>query len=300
MVGGEPVEQLALHLRAGQAGGFLLELALEQTLELVEALEPERLGEVLVDLGLAGNLEFLDGDVEFGLLPGEMLGRIVLGEGHGDGLLIARFHAGQLLFEAGDELARAEHQRGAFGLTAFELGAVDAADKVDDQLVAVGGLLRLGRVLVALLVLGQLGERLVDFGIGHRHDQLLELEVVNGRHLDLGQHFELDGQLGVLALLVTVAQIDLGLQRRAQLVRAHQLVDRFAHRGVEGVGMERLSVHLSDEVGGHLAGPETGHAHLRGNFLHLGIDPRLDILGGNGHAVSALEAFVGGLDDLHS
>ena len=38
MAGGELVEQLALHLGAGEPGGLLLELALQQLLELVEAL----------------------------------------------------------------------------------------------------------------------------------------------------------------------------------------------------------------------------------------------------------------------
>ena len=53
---GELVEQLALHVRAGEAVELLLELAADQALELLEVVEAERLGELLVDLGLAGGL----------------------------------------------------------------------------------------------------------------------------------------------------------------------------------------------------------------------------------------------------
>ena len=49
---GQLVEQLALHLGARQAGGFLLELAAQKFLQLVEALEAEVLGELVVDLRL--------------------------------------------------------------------------------------------------------------------------------------------------------------------------------------------------------------------------------------------------------
>ncbi len=42
---GELVEQLALHVRAGEAVELLLDLALEQLLELIEVLEAERRGQ---------------------------------------------------------------------------------------------------------------------------------------------------------------------------------------------------------------------------------------------------------------
>jgi hypothetical protein len=65
-----------------------------------------------------------------------------------------------LLFEARDELARTEDQLGVFGLAAGELDAVDAADEVDQQLVAVLGLQALARArLVGAGLLGQLVQR---------------------------------------------------------------------------------------------------------------------------------------------
>ena len=60
MPGGQHVEQLALHLGAGQPGGFLFQLAAQQALELVEAFQTEALGEIIVDLGFAGHLDRLD------------------------------------------------------------------------------------------------------------------------------------------------------------------------------------------------------------------------------------------------
>ncbi len=63
--------------------------------------------------------------------------------------------------------------------------------------------------------------------------------------------------------------------------------------------MQRLAVHLADEIGGDLAGAEAGHAYLRRDLLHLGGDPVIDVLGGNGQGIGALEAFIDGFDDLH-
>ena len=56
MVGGQLVEQPALHVRAGQAVQFLLLLVAQQALQLLEVVEPELLGELIVDLGFAGGL----------------------------------------------------------------------------------------------------------------------------------------------------------------------------------------------------------------------------------------------------
>jgi hypothetical protein len=96
-----------------------------------------------------------------------------------------------------------------------------------------------------------------------------------------------------------IGHLDARLQRRAQLAVLDQALDRFAHGGVEHVGVQRLAVHLAHEVRGHLARAEAGHAHLRGDLLDLGVDLRVEILGRDGQRVAALEAFVGGFDDLH-
>src|SRR5205823_1470005 len=58
-------------------------------------------------------------------------------------------------------------------------------------------------------------------------------------------------------------------------------------------------VHLAHQVGGDLAGPEAGHADLRGDALQLAIDSGVDVLPGNRDPVGALEALVQRLDSLH-
>ena len=55
-------------MRAGEPGGLLLELTAQQTLELIETLETEALGEIVVDLGLAFDLHLLDDDRELRVL----------------------------------------------------------------------------------------------------------------------------------------------------------------------------------------------------------------------------------------
>ena len=296
---GKLVEQLALHLGARQAVGFLLDLGAQQFLQLVQPVEAEILREIVVDLGVGFDLHLLDRDVEFGILAGEMRGLVIFGEGDGDGLLIARLHARQLLFEAGDELARTEHQRGVLGGAAFEFFAIHAADEIDDQLVAIGGLLALRRVLVALIVAGELLQHLVDLLVSHRHRQAFQLQAIDIGRVDLGQHFEFDRQLGILALIVAFVELDLGLHRRAQFLFAHQLVDRFADHVVDGLRVHLLAVHLAHQIRRDLAGAEAGHADLRGDLLDLAPDTRIDVLGGDRQRVGALEAFIGRLGNLH-
>ena len=296
---GELVEQLALHLRAGQTGGLLLELAAQQALELLEAFEAQVLGEIVVDLGFARHLHRVDGDVEGGVLALEVLGRIVGREGDLDLALLAGLHADELVLEAGDQAAGAKLDRLALGGAAVEGDAIDLADEIDQHLIALGGFLAGLGVGEGLGARGDPLHRLFDLRVGDGDDQLLELQPVDRQRLDLRQHFERDGQLRILALFIALAQRDVGLHRGAQLVVGDQLVHRFTDGGVQRVLVERRAVHLLDEVGGHLAGAEAGHAHLRRHPLDLVLDARGDVLRGDRDRVAALQTLVGGLDNLH-
>ena len=64
MRSGQLVEQLALHIGTGQDVMFLLDLALQQLLELVQTFQSQRLGEIIVQLGFVSVQDRLDGDVE--------------------------------------------------------------------------------------------------------------------------------------------------------------------------------------------------------------------------------------------
>jgi hypothetical protein len=116
---------------------------------------------------------------------------------------------------------------------------------------------------------------------------------------DLGQHFEADGQLGVLAFFIAFAERHGRLHRGTQLVVGHELVHRFANGRLQRFLVQGRAVHLLDQVGGHLAGTEAGHAHLRGDLLDFTFHARGDVRCRDGHGVGALQALVAGFDDLH-
>ena len=299
MRGGELVEQCALHLGAGEPGGFLLKLAAQQALELFVAFQPERLGELVVEPGLALDLHVLDGDVEGDRLALEVLGRVIGGEGDVDRAVFTGLHPDELFLETGDEAARAQFQRGVFARAALERHAVELAEEVDHDLVASRGFLALLGGNEAFLARCDLGYRFIDFAVAHRHGQLFQLEPGDVGRGDIGQHFERDRDLRVLALGIAFAQRNFGLHRGAQLVVTDQLVHRLADRGIERIVVKRRAVHLAHEVGGHLAGPEAGHFDLRRDLFDLALDPGGNIPGGNGHREGALEAIAGGFGNLH-
>ena len=98
--------------------------------------------------------------------------------------------------------------------------------------------------------------------------------------------------LGVLAGLILRIELDLRLDRRADVLLDQQLLDAVADRAVERVAANGVAVHLANKVRRNLAWAEAGHAHLRRDPLHFLFDPRLDILGGNGQHEGALEALI--------
>ena len=77
-----------------------------------------------------------------------------------------------------------------------------------------------------------------------------------------------------------------------------ELLHAVLHRALKRLAAQRIAVHLADQVGRHLAGPEAGHADLRRKALHFLLDARLDVLGGDGQHEGALEALVFSLDSL--
>ena len=78
--GGELVEQLALHMGAGEAVQLLLDLTLEQAAQLLDALETHRFGEFVVGLDVARQLDLVDEDVEGRGAALEIVDRIILRE----------------------------------------------------------------------------------------------------------------------------------------------------------------------------------------------------------------------------
>ena len=146
----ERVHQPPLQDRPARLRVLVAEPLADLLLERVEALGPEALGELVVDLGRLRRLHRLHRHREARLLAGEVLGAVALREGHLHLELVAGLRADELVLEARDEALRAEHQREVLGRAALELDAVDRALEVDDHLVAVLGLRALLAVLVVL------------------------------------------------------------------------------------------------------------------------------------------------------
>src|SRR5205085_10008181 len=86
--------------------------------QLAEALEPDRLPELVVDDQRQALAHLFHIDLEHGVLAGEIRGPVILGEGNADGSVRAGRGADQLRLEAGDEAARAQHD-----LTVFPAGS---------------------------------------------------------------------------------------------------------------------------------------------------------------------------------
>ena len=299
MSGRQLIEQAALHLCAGETSGLLLQLAAHQLFQLVEAFQTQLLGKGVVNRGFGLNLHRFHGHIELGFLPGKVFRLIILGEGHSDGLFITCLHTCQLLFKAGDKCARAQNQRSIFRFAAFELLTASAANKIDDQLIAISRFLRLGSILVALVLASDTGNRLVNRLVRNRHDQLFEFEPVSFRSLNLGQNFQLDRDFGVLAFFIAFAKVHSGLHRGAQLLIRHQSVHRFANRIVEHLRMKLLAMHLAHKIRRNFAGPEAGHVHLRRNPRDFGIDFLAELARCQLDSIGALEPFIGGFRDIH-
>ena len=78
-------------------------------------------------------------DLEGSVLAGQLLSLVLLGELDVDVELLAGLVANDLLLEAGDEGAGAQHQRVVLSLAALESDAVNEALEVDVNGVAVLG-----------------------------------------------------------------------------------------------------------------------------------------------------------------
>ena len=170
----EPVEQRALDALARRAGELGRQPLARGILQLVERFKPERLGELVVDLGLRGRLDRGRRGLELGRLAGELLAHVVLRERHLQRAGLAGADADQLLLEARDELAGADHDLDALAGAALERLAVDAAVEIDGDAIAGLGLGALALRGIAAVGVGDALDRLVDLGVGDLGDRLLD------------------------------------------------------------------------------------------------------------------------------
>ena len=210
--------------------------------------------------------DFLDGDVEHRVLPGQVLGAIVLGKGDLDFHLIAGIHPDQLVLEARNKTARPQVQGVTFGLAAGEFLAIHPTDKINNQRVTVLGFSLLAQRRSGFLRRGQAFERFVHFGIAHIHNHALQLERREIHGLDFGHDLHRHGVLQV-GTVFELADFDLRLQGRTKSPFGHGLLGRFIDRLFQHLAQHRRSVFLPQQVHRHFTWPETGHVHGAGQLF---------------------------------
>ena len=153
----ERIENLALDVLAAHRRERRFHLGLDGVAQGFDVVEAEALGEFVVQLAGVRAIDMEHVDFELGLLAGQFCALVVGGEGDLDFAGLALLHADQLLFEAGDELARADGQVRMVGRAAIERLAVDLADERQAETVAI-----LDDAVVALVgVAAVLGEHAV-------------------------------------------------------------------------------------------------------------------------------------------
>ena len=172
----ERVERLALELHARNGRVLACNPAAHQLLEIVERLRAQRLGELVVHLGPHGLGHLLHLDGEFGVLAGNLLARIVVRELDLDEALLAGLGPFEALDEARNELALADHELDVLALAAFELHAVDPADKIDREPIALACRSARPRASCLMERSTRSADRLVHGLVGHVGDLPLELE----------------------------------------------------------------------------------------------------------------------------
>ena len=297
MAGVQLVQQGALQLEARGLRVLALDIDLQGVLQGVQIAHAKALGEAVVQRRFNRGLHRLHLDREFRRLALQPVDAVVRREGHLHRFLIAGRGAGQLLLEAGDELARADHQLGVLGRAALKGLAVDAADEIDGQLVAVTGFHGFARaLLVGAALLGQIRQRLGDLGGLRLIDQPLQLQLRDVDRLEIRHH--LDVQLVVEVLLAGQHLVHVRLRRQvrgrggAQAVILQHLLaglvdgllDQFAH--------QRLAVDTAHVRHRHLAGTEAADVQPRSDLGDLGFELFGQVGRADLDAIDAAQAFA--------
>ncbi len=242
--------------------------------------------------------------LEFGVLPFQALDAVALREGHLDGGLVARLGSAKLLLEAGDELAGAQHQLRVLGRAALERDAVDAADEIDGQLIAILGLgVLAGALLVNAALLGELGEGLVHFGFTRRVDRPGKLEPSDVDRFEIrhDRNVQLIGEV----LLAGDHFVHVGLRRQvrrggdAEVVFGDHLLAGLVERLLDHLAHQGLAVDAPHVRWRHLAGPEAAQIEPRRDLSDLGLELLAQLVESDADAVDPAEPVARNLRHLH-
>ncbi len=142
---------------------------------------------------------FLDIDGKFRVLAGEFLAAVFRRKGNLDLAMVARPGANELVLEAGDEPAGPQFERMSLRTAAGKRLAVDLADEIDDDDIAIRR--RLVDRLALAIGLGDTLHRLVNLLLRNLRPQPLELQLAEVDGLDLGQQLDRHLEFEISALL---------------------------------------------------------------------------------------------------
>ena len=161
----------------------------------------------------------------------------------------------------GNEGVRTELDADILAVAALEFGAVDAADEIDHDAVAVDSLALLG--LEGAVLLGHALERFVDLGLGHLDDRLLDRHVLEVDQIEDRQHFERDGEgqialgvHGLLDLVLVLGELDLRLEGKLEAVVLDDLAVGLVDGVLDHIAHDRAAINPAQVPDRHLAGAE--------------------------------------------
>src|SRR5581483_4604754 len=301
----ERIEDLPLELQARDGHVFAGDPGGDHLAQLRQRFRAQRLGELVVDLGLDGLRHLLDLDGEDRVLAGEALLGIVLGEYQTDGAILARLGADQALDEAGDEARLPYDQLHILALAALERLAADAAHEIDGEPVAVArGPIRLH--LVPRGALGEARQALVDGLVGDIGHEALELERAEIGQRYLGQRLvgHGEGEIALpcehaLDLVLVLGEVDARLMRGALLALLQRFAARFLHGLLQHLGHHRAAVELLQVRHGHLALAEALELHLVLELVEARGEPLVQLALPDDDLELTLEPGARRLADLH-
>ena len=242
----ELVEKLALQPRPREHAVLALDLLAHLGLELGEVVQPHGLGQGVVDRHRRHRAQFLDLDIEARFLAGQAVADVVLGKGDFDLGALARPRSDELILEAGDEHVGPELQMEIGVGAALERLAVDLADEIEHQDIALPRLAATLDRLGSSVLGGDALQRLLDLGVLDIGLEPFELELGEIHGFDLGQNLDRHGEFQVLTL-GKGRDFDLWSRRRTEIALAHCPGGAVGDRLLDNLVHHRLAVPLFEQ-----------------------------------------------------
>src|SRR3990167_2258078 len=243
--------------------------------------------EVIIQLRQLRSRDAVDGDGELGSFTRQIEVLIISRESWVDYALFASLGAHQCIFKARNHAAGAENQLSTLGRTASEGFAVDLANEVDVQLVAILGS-ALGGFETGVL-LAQDFQHVVDVSVSYVSLQAFDSDGFEASNGEFREHFEGGNVFQILAFLER-----LRLNGRSASWIELLLNNGFVESGLDQIAQSFLTrsifITLTDHAHWHFARTETRDLGTTGSLLQTLVDFSLDALNRDANGHTALES----------